>query len=82
METSIAVPVQTSRSSAGKQITNADWLRRIRAEYNEMPGVNLTRQQAKRLWGLDDATCDSLLGALVDARFLRLTASGTYILAD
>jgi hypothetical protein len=62
--------------------TIPDWLCRIRAEYREVPGLNLTRQQAKRLWGLDDVTCDSLLAALVDTRFLRLTASGTYVLTD
>lgn len=48
----------------------------IRAEYNEMPGLCLTRQQAQRLWLLDADVCDNILRAMVDAGFLRLTAGG------
>ena len=57
-------------------------LRRIRGEYLEMPGLCLTRAQASRLWGLDNATCQRLLRALLDARFLRLTRDGRFSLAD
>ena len=45
-------------------------LRRICAEYMEMPGLCLTLDQARRLWGLDEATCVASLRQLVDARFL------------
>jgi hypothetical protein len=41
----------------------------------------LTRNQVQRLWGLDDLTCDALLEALVDVRFLRQTRTGAYIKA-
>jgi len=41
-------------------------LQRVRAEYLEMPGLKLTAPQARRLWGLDCATCDAALAALVD----------------
>ncbi len=34
-------------------------LQRVRAEYLEMPGLKLTAPQARRLWGLDCATCDA-----------------------
>src|SRR4029450_7578964 len=44
-----------------------DILRRIRGEYIEMPGHRLTVAQAQRLWGLDRAACDAVLGALVYA---------------
>jgi hypothetical protein len=47
-----------------------------------MPGLQLTRSQAQRLWGLDAARCDALLGALVDVQFLRRTAGGAYVRAD
>jgi hypothetical protein len=57
-------------------------LRLIRAEYEEMPGLHLTTQQAQRLWNLDAETCAALLGALVDARFLRRTAAGGYVRSD
>ena len=53
-------------------------LRRIRGEYFEMPGLRLTRQQAQRLWGLDDETSARVLRVLVDLKFLVLGADGTY----
>jgi len=46
-------------------------LQRVRAEYNEMPGLCLTAAQAQRLWSLDSETCDLLLAALVDIGYLR-----------
>jgi hypothetical protein len=55
-----------------------DWLRLIQAEYLEVPGLHLTRQQAEGLWGLDTLTSEALLDALVDARFLRRTRDGRY----
>jgi hypothetical protein len=58
------------------------WLSLIRSEYLEMPGLQLTPQQARRLWGLDDRTTAMLLATLVDSRFLRKTRSGAYVLAE
>jgi hypothetical protein len=54
-------------------------LRRIQGEYNEMPGLRLTIAQAQRLWGLDRAECDAVLGALVDAKFLIRNRDGAYV---
>ena len=59
-----------------------DWLQLIRAEYLEMPGMHLTKLQVERLWGLDPRTSEVLLGALIDARFLRRTPAGEYARAD
>ena len=56
-----------------------DWLLLIRGEYLEIPGLNLTKPQIERLWGLDTATCQSLLDALVGSRFLRRTARDGYV---
>jgi hypothetical protein len=53
-------------------------LRRIRGEYNEMPGLRLTIAQAQRLWGLDRAECDAVVCALVDAKFLIRNRDGTF----
>ena len=39
----------------------------------EMPGLRLTPAQAQRLWGLDRESCQVLLGALVDDKFLYKT---------
>jgi hypothetical protein len=60
----------------------ADALRRVRGEYIEMPGLRLTSAQAQRLWGLDRAACDALLGALVDAKFLFRTRDGAFVRSE
>ena len=53
-------------------------LKRIRAEYLEMPGLRLTREQAQRLWGVDAALCQLMLDALVDEQFLCIRPNGAY----
>ena len=57
-------------------------LRRVKGEFIEMPGLRLTIAQAQRLWGLDRAVCDSLLAALVDAKFLLRTRDGAFVRSD
>jgi hypothetical protein len=52
---------------------------RVRSEFNEMPGLQLTLSQASRLWGLETATCSDVIDALVDAAFLRWTSKGTVV---
>jgi hypothetical protein len=59
--------------------TNDEVLRRVQGEFLEMPGLRLTTPQARKLWGLDAAQCDSLLGALVDANFLFRTRDGAFM---
>ncbi len=59
-----------------------DVIRRVQGEYIEMPGLRLTTAQAQRLWGLDRAACDALLGALVDAKFLFRTRDGAFVKCD
>ena len=61
---------------------NEEMLRRVQGEYLEMPGLRLTEPQARRLWGLDAASCDALLGALVDAKFLFRTRDGAFMRID
>ena len=56
-----------------------DVFRRVQGEFLEMPGLRLTEQQARRLWGLDAASCAALLGALVDAKFLFRTRDGAFM---
>lgn len=58
--------------------TTEEVLRRVRGEFLEMPGLRLTEAQARRMWGLDAASCDALLGALVDAQFLFRTRDGAF----
>ena len=59
-----------------------DVLRRVRGEYIEMPGLRLTAAQAQRLWGLDRASCDSLLAALGDSKFLSRTRDGAFVRSE
>jgi hypothetical protein len=62
--------------------TTDEWARLVRAEYLEVPGLDLTRDQVRRLWGLDQQTCDSLLAALLESRFLKRTRDNRYLRAD
>jgi hypothetical protein len=54
---------------------------RVRGEFNEMPGLQLTIAQAARLWGLDDTACRRVIDALVESAFLRWTPAGTVVRA-
>jgi hypothetical protein len=58
---------------------NEEVLRRVQGEFLEMPGLRVTVAQARRLWGLDAASCDALLGTLVDAKFLFRTRDGAFM---
>ena len=55
---------------------------RIRSEYREMPGLNVTRDQARCLWALDSDECDRVLAHLVRSGFLARTAQNTYVRAS
>jgi hypothetical protein len=57
-------------------------LNRVQGEFLEMPGLRLTGAQARRLWGLDAAICEALLGVLVDAKFLFRTRDGAFMKVD
>jgi len=59
--------------------TIQDVVRRIRGEFLEMPGLRLTPEQARRLWRLDETSCEAVLGALVDAHFLARTRDGAFV---
>ena len=54
-------------------------LQRVQCEFREMPGLRLTPAQVGRLWDLDAISSQSLLDALVDARFLIRTPDGAFI---
>ena len=61
------------------QTAHPEKLRRIEAEYREMPGLKLTAAQASRFWhlGIEDST--ALLEALVSRSLLRKTRDGHYV---
>ena len=54
-------------------------LARIRGEYREMPGLQVTPAQARRLWQLDAPVCDAILKALLEEGFLTQTRDGSFI---
>jgi hypothetical protein len=53
----------------------------IRGGFLEIPGLRLTEEQVRRLWGLHADTCTTVLDALVHERFLRVTLDGRYVQA-
>jgi hypothetical protein len=60
-------------------LTMDDVLCRVQGEFLEMPGLRLTEAQARRMWGLDAASCGMLLEALVEAKFLFRTRDGAFM---
>ncbi len=54
---------------------------RIRAEFDEMPGMVLTVRQASRFFGLDEAMTQSVIDRLVTAAYLRRTRDGSLVRA-
>jgi hypothetical protein len=54
-------------------------MRRVQGEFIEMPGLRLTEPQARRLWGLDAASCSDLLLSLVNSKFLFRTRDGAFM---
>jgi len=62
--------------------TIADCVALIRAEYLEIPGLQLTEDEVQRLGGLDATTSEALLDALVHLKFLRRTRNGLYARAN
>lgn len=52
---------------------------RARAEFVEMPGLEVTLPQAARLWNLSVDECRRVIDVLTDAGFLRWTAGRTVV---
>jgi hypothetical protein len=71
-------PVETGRRERRDHTARARLLQRIRSEYEEMPGMRLTREQAARLWSLSGELCDRVLAELEGQGFLRRLNDGAY----
>ena len=54
-------------------------LRRVEAEYREMPGLSLTLPQAARLLGLERSTCELVVRTLIERKVLKRTLNGAYV---
>ena len=51
---------------------------RVRAEFEEMPGMTLTVPQASRLFGLEQDVCQTIVERLVRSTYLRWTQAGAF----
>ena len=56
-------------------------LERVRAEYLEMPGLRLKREQVQRLCGIERPICQTVLDSLVAETFLCVKPDGHYALS-
>jgi hypothetical protein len=72
-------PGRTMEDSPMNFATAAD---RVRSDFTEMPGLELTIGQAVRLWNIGADDCRYVLDALVDAGFLQWTPKRTIVRAD
>ena len=59
----------------------SDSIKILRGAYLQIPTLHLTPTQVQRFWSLDASSCDSVLGALVDGRFLERTPGGAFVRA-
>ena len=55
---------------------------RVLGEYREMPGLALTIEQARRLWGCDAMTCQRIVAVLVKRHVLRWSRDRRLIRAE
>ena len=55
------------------------WLSRIRDEYRELPGLNLTQAQMQRLFGLEPDVCAAVIESLMAAHVLRRNPTGELV---
>lgn len=72
---------QPSPSGVPASPLHASIVRRIAAEFREMPGLVLTVPQASRFLGVDQAACERILARLVSQGVLRRSATGSYVSA-
>lgn len=59
---------------AAERLSDAEWartLRRVRAEFDEMPGLCVTPEQARMLFGVPETVLGRILGRLADEGYLE-----------
>jgi hypothetical protein len=74
-------PNNTERGTRGDDGVDK-WLQLVKTEFNELPGMHLTKPQIGRLFGLNPETCDAVVNALEQVDFLRCTPSNGFVKAD
>ena len=68
-------PVRTERRDLARRDAI---VRRIEAEFHELPGLVLSLRQASRFLGVDEAACGRILDALIRAGALRRSPTEYY----
>lgn len=53
-------------------------MRRVRGEFEEMPGLSLTLAQASKLFGMSSDVCVDILANLIDQGALSLNSHRRY----
>ena len=71
---SMALPRVERRNLASREAI----VRRISAEFHEMPGLVLTVKQASKFLGVDEAACSRILASLMQAGILRRSPNEYY----
>jgi hypothetical protein len=77
----MAQPLHPADAQEERRMNFATAADRIRSDFNEMPGLELTIGQGVRLWNLGADDCRNVLDALVDAGFLQWTTRRTIVRA-
>jgi hypothetical protein len=68
--------------AANNDSIDARLVDRVLGEYREMPGLALTIEQARRLWGCDAVTCQRIVDVLVERHVLRWSRDRRLIRAE
>jgi hypothetical protein len=76
MATTSFVPAPPSRQLPAHVMHAGPTIDVVRGEFNEMPGMRLTRPQIRRLWNLSSPECDEVVDALISDGFLVETSTG------
>ena len=71
----LAVPAARERRDLARR---ESIVRRIEAEFHDMPGLVLSVKQASRFLGVDEAACARILATLTQAGVLRRSTSEYY----
>jgi hypothetical protein len=71
--------VRATSSTPGQAI--GALMQQVQAEYAEMPGLSVTLSQARRLWAVDQGTCEEVFSRLGSSGVLRKTTKGHFIRA-
>ena len=70
------------RERSPARLSDAEWtatLLRVRGEFEEMPCIRVTLEQAQSLLGLSESACAWVFGRLTEEGFLARTPQGEYV---